>query len=78
LFATLLRHFYPACPVGPADRTGVKLSFYFTGAIIPIGAKPLVVFVFYQDVMLYASQANELRFPCLLKRRNKPLYPGNC
>jgi hypothetical protein len=45
----LLHHFYPACPVSPrgntgtrpADLTEVKLFFYFTGAIIPIGAKPL-------------------------------------
>jgi hypothetical protein len=36
----------PAAPadgtgVNPADLTGVKLFFYFTGAIIPIGEKPL-------------------------------------
>jgi len=45
-------HFYPACPVAPAngngvnpaDFTGVKLFFYFTGAIIPIGEKPLSIY----------------------------------
>jgi len=37
-----------------------------------------MVFPFYQDVMLYASQANELRCSCLPKRRNKQLCPGNC
>ena len=31
----LTHHFYPACPVSPADLTGVKLFFYFTGAITP-------------------------------------------
>ena len=35
-------HFYPACPVGPADRTGVKLFSISPGpllhhSIIPIG-----------------------------------------
>jgi len=35
-------YFYPACPVKPGFfLTGAKLFFYFTGAIISIGVKPL-------------------------------------
>ncbi len=37
-----------------------------------------MVFPFYQDVMLYTSQANKLRCPCLSKGRNKLLCQGNC